>query len=331
MPDAVLYRTTSSPMYWGPSTAPKAGVVYMAWGQKAIAAARASIASLRAVADYPVMVVGDAEATALGDVAEVRTIAVNPFESQVFLAGRVKPILYSLVPEDWKQVLYVDADTTFRNSPAMAFSLLDRGWDFLVAETGNRSLADQICGAAEADYTRKWFGVRDILYHNSGMLAWRQCPQVDQLFALWTSEWLRYGHWDEQVALLRAIARSEAMFLTLPMAWNTNFPSKAALVFHQFGQRVAWKYGRRRGAMLGAPELRKMAQERRAKAIAESRRRGRVNRVRQIEEPSPGAHSIPGQKPGHTPFNLAQRAPRRNLAKVVAPEKKEEKDGKPDV
>jgi hypothetical protein len=164
------------------------------------------------------------------------------------------------------------------------------------------------------------------------MLAWTQNDRTAKLFELWTEEWLRFGHWDEQVALLRALARSDAMFLTLPMAWNTNFPSRAALVFHQFGQRVAWKYGRRRGGVLDAAELRHLAQERRDMAIATAnKRRGRINTMRQEAEPTPGSHNIPGQKPGHTPFNLAQRAPRTNLAKAIEPEKKEETDGQPDV
>ncbi len=63
------------------------GVIYMTWGMNAINQAENSITTLRrkAGSDYPVMVVGDAEAQAyFSDKKHVRfeLIEVNPFNEQ---------------------------------------------------------------------------------------------------------------------------------------------------------------------------------------------------------------------------------------------------------
>jgi len=104
-------------------------------------------------------------------------------------------------------------------------------------------------------------GARALLYHNSGMLFWKRGRRVKRLFELWREEWLRFQGWDEQMALLRALARSDAIFLTVPFTWNTNFPSQAKLLFHDFGQRTAWKFKRRRGRVMTADEARLLAKK----------------------------------------------------------------------
>lgn len=259
------------------------GVVYMVWGDKAARAAVISIGTLREVSpEMPVMIVGDHEAETiahnLANVLVVR-LDIDPFRIHTFLAGRIKPLLYDLSP--WAQTLYVDADTKFRRVPDAGFALLKR-WDFVVAETANRSLASEICGPREVRYSREMLGAQELLYHNSGMLFWKRNERVERLFELWSEEWLRFEGWDEQMALMRALARSDVMFLTVPFTWNTNFPSQAKLLFHDFGQRTAWKFKRRRGRVMTADEARLMAlsmrraphqaaRPKRAKTAAEAR------------------------------------------------------------
>lgn len=220
----------------------------MIWGERAARAAINSVDALRRVDKLPVVFVGNQDAVdagqRIGDI-EVVCPQVLPFNNRAFMAGRVKPLLFGLSP--WDQTLYVDADTKFVKTPDMGFDLLEQ-WDFIVAETGNRSLVDQLCGPKEARETRKMFGgTRHLLYHNSGMLFWKRNDRVKRLFELWSEEWLRFQNWDEQVALLRALARSDAIFLTVPFTWNTNFPSQAQVVFHSFGQWGAQKFWRRPG------------------------------------------------------------------------------------
>lgn len=216
------------------------GVVYLAWGYGAIEQAEASMASLWRLADLPVLVVGDADAARHFEGrprVTVREIDVEPFDRErkagyQFLAGRVKPLLYGLSP--WEETLYVDADSAFRRDPAKGFDLLAR-WEFVIAETQTRTLADSIAGAEETAWTAGWVGVPWLLYHNSGMIFWRKGPAVEALFGLWAEEWRRFEGWDEQVALLRALLRSEVLYLTVPHLWNTRTPGQAMLLYHRFG------------------------------------------------------------------------------------------------
>ena len=219
------------------------GVIYMAWGQNAIEQADVSIESLREVEpDMPVMIVGDlvSETHYRGrsDV-QFRRVDVDPFVGPQFMAGRIKPLLYALSP--WEQTLYVDADTEFLVSPRVGFDLLAK-WQFVVAETQTRSLTDSIAGPAETRWTADWLGTPHLLYHNSGMLFWRRSVAVEQLFELWSEEWKRFQGWDEQVALLRALLRSDALYLTVPYTWNCLRSAEATLLHHHFGTRVARKY-----------------------------------------------------------------------------------------
>ena len=243
------------------------GVVYMVWGDKAVWAAGQSIASLWKIEPtIPVLAVGDESVDVLkeelkGDkrLETKLEMTIDPFRGVEFLAGRIKPYLYHLSP--WQQTLYVDADTTFRGSPQVGFDLLER-WDFLVAETGGRTILQHMVGENEAKYTRGLFGgAQFILYHNSGMLFWKRNGRVEELLRLWGEEWQRFGAWDEQMALLRAIGRSKALVLTIPYTWNTNAPSQAKVLFHEFGQRTAWKFKKRRGRVLTGDELMLLASQ----------------------------------------------------------------------
>jgi len=293
----------------------KRGVVYVVWGEKAAIAAKTSLASLWAVCpEMEVLIVGDHDADIVGQAFGwpknlVRlTLDVQPFNGAQFLAGRIKPFLYGHTPL-FERALYVDADTKFRRAPDVGFKLLD-DWDFVVAETGNRSLADQLCGKVEAEKSRQMFGgVRDLLYHNSGMLFWKRNERVERLFKLWSEEWKRFGGWDEQIALLRALARSEVLFLTVPFTWNTNFPSQATLLFHDFGQRTAWKFKRTRGRVMTADELRLLASEMRRQPHVLAR-----GGAMQKEGTKTGADMRKQKltKPKEAPQNKAISTPRQN-------------------
>jgi hypothetical protein len=221
------------------------GVVMMAWGENAIREADACIRSLwRHDPDLPVWIVGDTDAVAHFSVwqnVNAHTIDVDPFDGtkrkgQKFLAGRVKPLLCELVPVEWERVLYVDVDSEFVTSPQRGFDLLDR-WDFVIAEARGATVATAPFRPVERHETAAWLGADDHIYHNSGMLFWRRCPAVFELMQLWSEEWARYGDWDEQIALLRALLRSEALFLTVPYTWNTL--RDATLLQHAYGTHAA--------------------------------------------------------------------------------------------
>lgn len=265
----------------------------MAWGGKAYQGVRESIASLHKVCpNMPVIVVGDAEAKGLEGTlpgVQVRVLKTDPFRGAEFLAGKIKPQLYRISP--WDLTLYVDADTIFRQAPDLGFDLLGK-WDFIVAETMNRTLKSSIAGVRETSWSRNHFGSPEILYHNSGMLFWRKNERVQKLFELWSTEWLRFSGWDEQVALLRALAASDAIFLTVPYSWNTNWPGRAYILHHDFGTRKVWKHRRRRGRLRTADELRLIARHIREEARAARKPRPALPRHKRL----PMAKEAPPQK-----------------------------------
>jgi len=220
------------------------GVIYMTWGHTAMKEADRSMGTLwKYNPAMPVLVIGDAAAEAHYKASKkviFKLIKTDPFDetrpqSQQFRAGRIKPLLYNLSPFD--QSLYVDADSQFQSSPNFGFSLLDK-WDFVVAETETRSLLNSIAGLQETHWTANWVGTPHLLYHNSGLLFWRKNKVVEKLFQLWSNEWLRFQGWDEQVALLRALLRSEAVFLTVPYTWNCREGTKTMLLHHWFGTKA---------------------------------------------------------------------------------------------
>lgn len=217
------------------------GVIYMCWGAQAISQAEQSMQALWQYENLPVAVVGDEAAQRKftgNERVKFLPVEVDPFDENgasghKFMAGRVKPLLAKLSP--FEQTLYVDADTLFKSSPMCGFSMLEDGWDFVVAETQTRSLEDTIAGASESKWTSTWLKTDQLLYHNSGMLFWQRNERTDQLFDLWSEEWLRFQNWDEQVALLRALLRSEAVFQTVPYVWNCRDRREAFMLHHWFG------------------------------------------------------------------------------------------------
>jgi hypothetical protein len=223
------------------------GVIYMCWGDPATRQAEASMRSLwKHEPKMPVLVVGDKAAVQhFNGQPRVQThlCMVDPFFSQTlfgFLAGRIKPLLAKISP--FEHTLYVDAETEFKTSPKVGFDLLDR-WDMVIAEAETRSLGTTFpSNHIEADKTASWLGTPHILYHNSGMIFWRKNEATAKLFDLWSKEWLKYKGWDEQVALLRALLRSEVLFLNVPFTWNCRGPVGAYLVYHRFASRAARKY-----------------------------------------------------------------------------------------
>jgi len=223
------------------------GVIYMCWGEPATLQAEASMRSLwKHEPDMPVLVVGDGEAVrhfAGRERVSACEIDVDPFTGAHlfgFKAGRIKPLLAGLSP--FERSLYVDAETEFKRSPAEGFDLLDK-WDLVIAEAETRSLAATFPdNRTEAGETAAWLGTPHILYHNSGMFFWRRNETTERLFDLWSSEWQRYQDWDEQIALLRALLKSDVLFLNVPFTWNCRGPEGAYLLYHRFASKAARKY-----------------------------------------------------------------------------------------
>jgi hypothetical protein len=186
--------------------------------------------------EMPVLVVGDRDASAhySGDRrVTCQEVGIGPFQGTDFLRWYVKPLLPGLSP--FESSLYVDADTLFEDSPACGFDMLDR-WDVVLAETQTGSLHSSTESTATKG-TVEWLGTPHCIYHSSGMLFWRKVLSATMLFDLWREAWLQ-NH-DEQLALMQALLRSEAMYQTVPYTWHSRMTPEGAFLHHRFGTKPA--------------------------------------------------------------------------------------------
>lgn len=220
------------------------GVMYMAWGENAVRQAHESMMSLWLhEPKMPVMVLGDRETERLLRRCAPRNdttfhlVEMDPFDMRgrpgfKFLAGRIKPLMAKISP--WDETLYVDADSLFKQSPSPGFERL-KLWDLVIACHEKGVGGTDWSNCTERKETSKLIGSPMVLYHNSGMIFWRKNERTEKLFDLWSEEWLKYQHWDEQVALLRALMRSEAVYLNVPISWNSNERKDAYILHHWWG------------------------------------------------------------------------------------------------
>jgi hypothetical protein len=226
--------------------APTRGIIYMTWGENAIRQAHQSMKSLwNFETNMPVMVMGDEIAKRY--FSRMKGVLFEPINQDPFdlgkkfgfkfMAGRIKPLMAKLSP--WDQTLYVDADSAFVSSPMPGFELLDLGWDMAIACHKKEVAAEQWANCNERQASAKIIGSPLVLYHNSGMIFWRKNERTDELFDLWYEEWMKYQHWDEQIALLRALFRSKVAYMNLPLSWNSNIRKEAFILHHWFGEGYA--------------------------------------------------------------------------------------------
>jgi hypothetical protein len=65
-------------------------------------------------------------------------------------------------------------------------------------------------------------------FFSSGVILFRRSTSTDQLFAIWHEEWSRFQH-EDQLALVRAIARTGVMIKTLAPCWNARLKAGATI------------------------------------------------------------------------------------------------------
>ena len=217
------------------------GIVYMAFGDAAIAELAKSIESLRRFADYPVLAVADKEVGIVPTVIWKGEYPYNPeaMKQHKFMAGRVKPFLCAISPFD--KTLYLDCDTEFMQSPEEGFALLDR-WDMAVAKHAGqeRTITALKFGLEEKEAMIQCLsGNSDVPYLNSGVIFFRKCPQVESVFQDWYTHWMEWGHWDEQQALMKAIYTNPLRMLVLNEGWNHPKRELAKVIYHAYGKGAA--------------------------------------------------------------------------------------------
>jgi len=198
------------------------GVIYVAYGRRAHDEAAASIASLRAFHDWPVLVVGD---------APVKGTAHKRFADTGTPGRWAKVNLDQLAP--WEQALFLDADTRVHGQLDIGFRLLANGYDLVLVPSRpqhNESLRH--LGDAERNATVAELPL-DPLQLNTGVMWFG--PGAAPLFAVWREEWARWKDKD-QGALLRALQRCPVAVALLGYPFNDEH---GAVVEHRFGKAVA--------------------------------------------------------------------------------------------
>lgn len=223
------------------------GILYMCWGERAAMEVRKSMASLRNVGlKIPFCVVGD---TPIRGAQFVEWKFPSPFDASCrqnfqFRAGRVKPFLAELTPFD--RTLYIDADTEYMSDITAGFRMLGE-YDMAVTEEllsigqlYNKQNAGWEINIRERDVTiQELGGDPNRKFWNSGVIFFRKNEAVKAVFREWSTQWLRFQQWDEQLAFMRAIHKSPVKVKALSVDWNHPHRHKAKIIFHNYGRGVA--------------------------------------------------------------------------------------------
>jgi len=195
------------------------GVVYVAYGQKALQEARFSAESLTMVhREWPVVVISDHEvgwAPSIewvdrgtpGRWAKVNLDVLSPFEGTLFL----------------------DADTRVYGDLRIGFNLLELGWDMVMVHSqpqggallGHLTDHERIVTLSQCSI--------DPLQLNTGVIWFQKSERVRRLFREWRVEWERFKDKD-QGALLRALEKCKTSIALLGRPYNGG-----AVVGHRFG------------------------------------------------------------------------------------------------
>jgi len=198
------------------------GVLYVAFGPSARSEATASIKKLPA--GLPVCVIGD-EPLIGNDMCHVGFDRPGPGARRAKLnADRLTP---------WEHTLYLDADTRPAGDISTGFDMLADGWELVLAHSGRQGY--DVLGnvpSAERRLTFGELGNPEPLGLQAGVIFFRKCPAISDLFAAWREEWERYRDQD-QAALLRALARCPAHIWVLGLPWNSEH---GEIIEHKFGR-----------------------------------------------------------------------------------------------
>ncbi len=215
------------------------GIVYLTFGSSS---AKGALLSYQSLLQLGVRI----PATSIGTVAlpDIRLVPWSgrapwhPEEGEgKFYAGEIKPFLCDLSPYDW--TLYLDADTEFYGNPVPGFEKL-RDFDILGREHEIKIRAalawrQSWWSRAGIFKTIEYCGERAPLF-NTGVLFFRKTPDVRELFQDWYSQWVKYPVWDEQLALMRAMAEHpEIKKEVLPVQWNGKEKIPGQIIRHFFG------------------------------------------------------------------------------------------------
>ena len=201
----------------------RVGVVYVAFGKKALAEAEQSIRTLRKnwstrgrVYVFKKPLPSSPIGLSVGQQAHWAKTSVDLWS----------PFDYTLL---------LDADTRIKGSLSIGFAALRQGWDLVVVPSEPRAEVLWHLSHEDKEATFLGTGLSRPLMLNTGVLFFTKTPRVKEFFKRWRSEWLRFKGWD-QGAFLRALRRSPVTIWLLGLPFNS---AGGEVVDHLFGRARA--------------------------------------------------------------------------------------------
>lgn len=192
------------------------GVVYIAYGWRAVKEAGYSITTLRQHNDLPITVIGER-------VPGARHVE---FDDGPGMGRRAKVHLDRLSP--YALTLYLDADTRVHGAIDAGYDIL-RDYDMAMSPStvqGNGIFWH--ISEEEREATYRELG-RNLLQLQGGMMFFCKNERTAALFQAWQEEWERWQGQD-QAALLRALYRTPVKLWLLSNVWNGG-----SLIEHRYG------------------------------------------------------------------------------------------------
>jgi len=217
------------------------GVYYVAYGDPARECARKAIRSWHAyMPNIPAALVSDAP---LGE----EDVFIEHRDEDIG-ARSVKTQIYDLAPQEWRYVLYLDADTELVAEVGYLFQVLEDGWDLAICLNPARyGLVDHMWrpdNKQECAETIGLLGTGDLLQYNGGVFAFRRSKRVAGFFHNWHREWGKWGKRD-QAAFDRALWQVPLKVWTLGQEWNTvtrySDGTQSAGILHHPLEARRWK------------------------------------------------------------------------------------------
>lgn len=206
------------------------GVVYVAYGARACKEVIASVRTLREWHDWPVAVIGDGVALAGQGMDPIGF--QEAWTAEAVQASRwAKVNLDRLMPAEWTEALYIDADTRIRDDLSAGFAILEDGWDMAMAPSAYQGTEVMHHVGAEERRERLSELGPDVLALQAGLFFWHR-ERCREFFDVWREEWKRWRGQD-QGAFLQAYRRTRPRLWLLGLPWNSR---GGAIVQHCFGK-----------------------------------------------------------------------------------------------
>lgn len=208
------------------------GIYVVAFGGPARETAKRLIESIaKFMPDVPVCLVGSEPLEGMEESGRV-TGYLNPplqfikYPDTDIGARRAKLAIYELAPQEWQQILYLDADTVLTAPVYALFDWIERGWEFVICRDlyprDTLSSFQQRYAPAETAEMIELLKTWEVQQLNGGVWSFCRSERTQVFFESWKAEYEKYCQRD-QGALLRALYKHPLKMLVLGNEWNT-FP-----------------------------------------------------------------------------------------------------------